>query len=173
MRKMILTFSLAIAHESAAKNIESLIERWAPYFEQHAWQTMIEDYAPIATSCGIVYELPNALGFADEGLAIVDMRNLAVAEPHYHPDNCYEIYFVLQGTALVVIADLEQQVKVGDIIIVPPNKAHYTIPDKEYVIGVINTPPYTPESYIPLIASREDVAFDAQRFKTLTHQSEI
>lgn len=173
MKKIAMMISLAMAHESAAKNLESLIERWGTYFEQHAWQTLVEGYEPIATGCGIVYELPNALGFADEGLAIVDMRTLAVAEPHYHPDNCYEIYFVLQGTALVVIADVEQQVKAGDIIVIPPNKAHYTIPDKEYVIGVINTPPYSPESYIPLTASRQDVAFDAHRFKTLTDQSEI
>jgi len=151
--------------------LQRLIDRWHIYFEQRAWQTLIEGYEPIATSCGIVYELPNALGFRDEGLAIVDMRTLPVAEPHYHPDNCYEIYFVLQGTALVVVAGVEQQVKIGDIVVIPPNKAHFTIPDKEYVIGVINTPPYTPESYIPLTASREDVAFDAHRFNMLTNYS--
>lgn len=171
MKKIAMIIALAMANESAAKNLESLIDRWAKYFEQHAWQSLIEGYEPKATSCGIVYELPNALGVPDEGLAIVDMRTLAVMKPHYHPDGCYEVYFVLQGTALVVIANVEQQVKAGDIIIVPPNKAHYMIPDKECVIGVINTPPYTPESYIPLTTSRQDVAFDAQRFKTLTdHQ---
>lgn len=43
-----------------------------------------------------------------------------------------------------------------------------TIPDSEYVIGVINRPPYTPESYILLTASCQNVAFDVHRFETLT-----
>src|SRR5437762_527845 len=93
------------------------IERWSNYFKENAdWQVLVVGYEPVATGCGIVYELPNAFGFPDEGLAIVDMRELSVAEPHYHPDGCYEIYFVLQGTALVVVAGIEQRVKPGDIV---------------------------------------------------------
>ncbi len=59
-------------------------------------------------------------------------------------------------------------------MIIPPNKAHFTIPDHEYVIGVINTPPYTPESYVPLNEqSNEHVGFNYNQFKMLTSFSTV
>ncbi len=148
--------------------LDELVSQWHAFFNAHKpWQDLIQGYAPISTPCGIVYELPNMLNRPDEGLAIVDMRQLSFAEPHYHPDECIEIYFVLQGSAAVIVAGRVQQVSVGDVVIIPPNKAHFTIPDQEYVIGVINTPPYTPESYKVLEHSDAQVQFDYDQFTML------
>lgn len=151
------------------QELNELVTQWQNFFNINpSWQDMVHGYAPITTGCGIVYELPNFLNRPNEGLAIVDMRQLSFAEPHYHPNDCIEIYFVLQGTALVVIAGRQQQVRAGDVVVIPSNQAHFTIPDDEYVIGVINTPPYTPESYVVLEESNADVAFDYDQFKTMS-----
>jgi mannose-6-phosphate isomerase-like protein (cupin superfamily) len=150
------------------QQLNELVVQWQAFFNAHEqWQDLIQGYAPIPTPCGIVYELPNMLNRPNEGLAIVDMRQLSFAEPHYHPHECVEIYFVLQGCAAVVVAGDVQHVTAGDVVIIPPNKAHFTIPDDEYVIGVINTPPYTPESYKVLESSDLQVQFDYDQFKML------
>lgn len=121
---------------------------------------------PINGNCGIVYELPNFLKRPNEGFAIVDMRELAFTEPHYHPD--LEIYFVLQGQALVIVGNEKYAVQQGDVVVIPPFKAHYVIPNDECVIACINTPPYTPESYIPLKESNTAVEFDSELFMQRT-----
>ena len=67
--------------------IDELVAKWQAFFNAHEqWQDLIQGYAPISSPCGIVYELPNMLNRPNEGLAIVDMRQLSFAEPHYHPD---------------------------------------------------------------------------------------
>ena len=142
---------------------QELIAAWQDFFNKSHWQDLIKGYPPIHGNCGIVYELPNFLNRSNEGLAIVDMCQLDFAEPHYHPD--LEVYFVLQGEAQVVVGNEKYSVKEGDVVVIPPFKAHYTIPNDECVIACINTPPYTPESYIPLKESNASVEFESSLFE--------
>lgn len=145
-----------------------LIAVWSIYFAQCDLQEIMRTHTPITTGCGIVYELPNVLNRADESCAIVDMRNIAWTEPHYHVET--EIYFVLQGNGRIVIDRHEQAIASGDVIVVPSNKAHFVIPGNDLIIGVINTPPFNAEHYIPLTESNSAVGFDRDQFDTLTQQ---
>lgn len=151
-------------------DIKEIVSAWRCFLaSKNNWQELISGCPAIPSKCGLVYELPNFLNQADEGFAIVDMRELSFAEPHYHPDNDIEVYFVLQGTALVVVGKHELRVATGDVIVIPPNKAHFTIPDNNFVIAVVNTPPYTPEHHIVLTESNSLVDFNQDQFERLTH----
>lgn len=77
--------------------IQASILAWRGYLTQHNWQQLIEGVMPKLTGCGPVYELPNYLEREGESFAIADMREVKVAEPHYHPSPCVEIYLALQG----------------------------------------------------------------------------
>jgi probable phosphoglycerate mutase len=155
--------NIANSDNNAAMTLNELIDAWQNFFNKSNWQELIKEYSPIQGNCGVVYELPNFLNRSNEGLAVVDMSQLDFAEPHYHPD--LEVYFVLQGEALVVVGNEKYSVKKGDVVVIPPFKAHYTIPNDEFVIACINTPPYTPESYIPLKKSDTAVEFDCKQFE--------
>ncbi|HUD11942.1 MAG TPA: AraC family ligand binding domain-containing protein [Candidatus Saccharimonadia bacterium] len=148
---------------------EALISAWRNYLATHfSWQAQIKGHGPIPTGCGLLYELPNPLARPGEDFAIADMRHIPFAEPHYHPKPNYEIYFVLQGTALVVNGTNERQVKPGDVVLIEPDHAHFTIPDENFVIAVVNTPPFKPEIYITVTESDPSVKFDQNQFARLT-----
>ncbi len=141
--------------------IQELVLAWQNFLASNNWLELIRNCPLIYGKCGTVYDLPNFLNRPNECFAIVDMRSIEFAEPHYHPDDNFEIYFVLQGMARVVVGHVEQQVKAGDVIVIPPNKAHFTIPDENYVIACVNTPPYKPEHYIAVNeANAAAVEFD-------------
>ncbi len=149
--------------------IQELIAAWQQFFNsKNSWQEFIQDCRPITSPNGMIYELPNFLNRDNESFAVVDMRKIAFAEPHYHPD--LEIYFVLQGTADVFVGGNKQAASAGDVVIIPPYKAHFTIPDKNFIIGCVNTPPYRPESYLVLTESNLSVGFDRHQFTLLTQQ---
>ena len=128
------------------------------------WQDLIMGVIPIKGGCGDIYELTNQR--PNESFAIADMRNLPFAEPHYHVET--EIYFVLQGKGLVVVCSEDVQVQTDSVIVIPPNIAHFTVPDEDIVLAVVNTQPFIAEHYIVVKDSREDVKFDKQQFDKLT-----
>lgn len=163
----ISTQGLSMSQHSTTVDIDKLIYEWQSFLSNHEWQELIQGFEPLYAPCGIIYELPNYLDRENENLAIVDMRNIKVAEPHYHPDEDVEIYFVLQGTARVIVGRNEYFVKAGDVVVIPPNKAHFTFPDAEYVIACVNTPPYKPEHHISLYETNETVEFDRELFERM------
>lgn len=148
-------------------HLNEVVSAWQHFLATTDWRSLLDGVTPIVTGCGMVYDLPNFLQRPNEGFAIVDMRQLWYAEPHYHPADNIEIYFVLQGTACVVVGTQEHHVKTGDVVIVPPLMAHFTIPDKQYVIAAINTPPFDPVNYIKVDESNEAVMFDKAQFLRL------
>lgn len=145
---------------------DNCIQAWHYFLQKHNWHDLIKDREPHISGCGKVYELPNYLHRKHESFAIVDMRSLTYAEPHYHPIGT-EIYLVLQGTGLVVIGNQQQSVQKGDTVVIPPCKAHFTIPDANFVIAVFNLPAFDQRNYIKLVASNSTVEFDALVFKKL------
>lgn len=166
---MIIPYNNDHGSEQIKQNayVHELVSAWQQFLDRNNWHDLIDGYPPIVNGCGKVYDLPNFLNRSNECFAIVDMRDIGWAEPHYHPDNDIEIYFILQGTGLVVIGKQERRVHAGDVIVIPPYLAHFTIPDKEYVIAVVNTPSYKPENYIVLKESNQAVAFDRAQFQRL------
>ena len=149
--------------------MQDRIEAWQTFLSkpEHNWQKLVVDKPSRNSNCGVVYELENFLADPNEGFAIVDMSDLAFAEPHYHMHDEMEIYIVLQGSACVVVGNQERNVSVGDVIVTPANTAHYVIPDDQFVIAVINTPPFDPKKYVKLTKSDESVAFDYAQFERL------
>jgi mannose-6-phosphate isomerase-like protein (cupin superfamily) len=150
-----------------SKNIALTIHAWQEFLTTTNWQDLILNIVPKETGCGLIYELADhPCQVAHESFAIADMRNIRYSEPHYHPHEI-EIYFVLQGNALIVIADEEIYATKGDVIVTEPNKAHYVIPDKDFVIAVINMPDFNPANYIPLVDTNKMVGFDLKVFTKL------
>lgn len=155
-------------------NVDELVAAWQAYFKTvDEWQELIEGVEPKATGCGPVYELENRLGRTNESLAIADMRSIKYATPHYHANGEAEVYFVLNGSGLVVVGNEEKQAEKSDVVVIPPDTAHYTIPDKVHglVLAVVNTPPFNPENAVDIVEDSPEVAFDLSKFKQLTNEN--
>lgn len=153
-------------------DIEQVIQVWGDYVGTiQDWQALTEDIAPKQSGCGPIYEMPNPIpGRPEEDFCIADMRNLAVTDPHYHPEGVTEIYFVIQGLGKIMVGHKEEDVAAGSVVVMPPRTAHYTVPAGDLVIAVVNTPPFTPESYISIGETDESVQFDKNQFEQLTNQ---
>lgn len=150
-------------------------EVWKQFLSkpENHWQKLVGSHTPICSPCGTVYPLGNPFQKPDESFAIVDMRNITFAKPHYHPETDVEVYIVLQGSACVVVGYEEFQVKQGDALVIPPNTTHFTIPDNEFVLAVINTPPYKPEHNILVFKHDPSTSFDYEQFQRLTGNAKL
>ncbi len=152
--------------------VNELVHTWQSYLDTiDDWTFLTSDCVPKDTHCGLIYELQNPIHRQNESFAIADMRNLSYAEPHF--DREIEVYFVLQGRGLVVVGDKQNDVEKGSVIVIPPNTAHFTIPEENLVLAVVNTPPFKPENYVPLSESDKSVKFDKDFFCTLLEQRSI
>jgi mannose-6-phosphate isomerase-like protein (cupin superfamily) len=146
--------------------LQKIVTKWQNYINSiDDWQSIIKNIQHRKCACGLVYEISHPLLAENESFAIVDMRNLAFCEPHYHPET--EIYFIVQGTGLVVVGGQEHHVQKGSVIEIPSNIAHFTIPEKDLVMAVVNTPPFNPDHYYPLSESNAAAKFDKQQFDRL------
>lgn len=157
--------------QSAAKDPNEVASAWKEYLNTVTdWRKLVKDVAPKATGCGSVYELPNPIDRPGEGFAIADMREIAYAEPHYHTNDETEIYIVLSGSGTVVVGSKESHVQSGSVCIIYPETAHFTVPEKDLVLAVINTPPFRVENVVTLNEneSKPEVGFSAEQFTTLS-----
>ena len=148
--------------------ITPIVLAWQLFFTSNSWQDLIKNISPRVSGCGLIYELGNPLNRDNEDCAIADMSAIHFTEPHYHPET--EIYFILQGTGLIVVGTEEYCIAPSDTIVIPPNTAHFIIPIKDLVIGVICTPPFNPKTYVALSSSNNSVNFCYEQFKQLTSQ---
>lgn len=158
-----------IYHTNSTPEIKELIVAWQQYIATMGdWQKVVEGVAPKQTYCGPVYEPTSPLGRPNESFAIADMRNVTVAEPHYHAGGETEIYFVISGSGLTVDGGKELEIKAGDVIVTPPGTAHFTIPKDNLVLIVINTPPFNPANNIHVDATKPEVEYDHRQYLRLT-----
>ena len=150
-------------------NIEAAVAAWQPYIETIGdWQELVGGLEPKPTGCGPVYEPDNPLpDRGEESFAIADMRDVFIAEPHYHPNGETEIYFVLTGVGKVVVGGKENPVKPGSVVVTPPDTAHFTIPEKDLVIAVVNVPSFNPDNYVPVTDTDKEVGFDNEQLARL------
>lgn len=151
--------------------IDQLVTAWRDFCRTTPdWQELIAGVEPVHSGCGQIYELDSPLGRPNESFAIADMRAIPYAEPHYHPKGSWECYVVFQGTAAVFVGDRQYAVGRNDAVVIPPDTAHFTLPDNDFVIAAINTPPFRPDHYIALQASDPAVGYDHELFEHLTAQ---
>jgi mannose-6-phosphate isomerase-like protein (cupin superfamily) len=154
-------------YDQALPELQATITAWQNFLNQNDWQKLIDGVNPKQSDC-LVYELSNFLDRPNEDFAIADMRQIQFSEPHYHPDKDIEIYFVIQGSALTVIGNKELNVATGDVIVIPPYNVHYAIPDKNFVIAVVNIPPFNPKNYIVATNNDPSINFNQEQFNRLT-----
>lgn len=158
-----------IYNPQTTPEIEALIEAWQQYRATMGdWQNVVAGVTPKQTYCGPVYEPRSPLDRPNESFAIADMRDIRVAEPHYHTGGETETYFVISGSGLTVVGGKELKIQAGDIIVTPPETAHFTIPHENLVLLVINTPPFNPANNIHVDATKSEVAYDHEQYKRLT-----
>ncbi len=152
--------------------IALIAQVWLPYLETVNWQELVKDVTPKITGCGLIYELDNPFDQTKNNFAIADMRDISLASPHYHTNGETEIYIVLQGTGTTVVGYTEHELSKGMIVITPPNVAHFTVPNKDLVLAVLNIPDFKPENCVFLSESDPAVSFDKdqlERLKNITN----
>lgn len=154
--------------EAQSHLFQESVTTWSEFLKNNSWQDMIVGRKPESCGCGLVYDLPNYLNRPGESFALADMRGITYSEPHYHSAGVTEIYFFLQGEALVVVGGKEMHATVGTVIVTPPLTAHYVIPDKECVLAVVNVPAFRIEDYHVVTETNHTVGFDKKQFERLT-----
>ncbi len=153
----------------AEANIHEVVDAWQIYVGSiEDWQTVVDGLTAKDTQCGPVYDvIPNPSGVGDrpnEGFAIADMRGVKVAEPHYHTNGETEIYIVINGLGKTIVRDQAFELEPGNVAVLPPETAHYTLPQENLVLGVVNTPPFDPVNVVNLTESNSAVGFDKAKF---------
>lgn len=112
---------------------------------------------------------PNYLQDEDTSFRIADLRDMDASEPHYHIDET-EIYYVMEGEAYISIAEEISHIRKDQVIVTPPETAHFLFGIRGLVLGVINTPEFSSARQISLVG--EDTAtnptFDRQFYYDLT-----
>jgi mannose-6-phosphate isomerase-like protein (cupin superfamily) len=148
--------------------MEEVIEAWKRYVDNlEDWQTVVKGSAPIKTTCGPVYELPSPLSERTETFAISDMRDVKVAYPHFHTNGETEIYFVIQGSGLTVVGGKEIPIKKGSVVVTPPDTTHYTIPERDLVMVVINSPSFNAANIVEPSETDPAVKFNKDQYDRL------
>jgi mannose-6-phosphate isomerase-like protein (cupin superfamily) len=128
-----------IYNPKSTSTIEELISAWQQHIAGMGdWQDVTKGVAPKQTDCGPIYEPKSPLDRPNESFAVSDMREVKVAKPHYHTGET-EAYFVLSGSGITVVGGEELPLRVGDVIVTPPETAHFTIPKEDLVMVVINS----------------------------------
>ena len=153
----------------ADQNVDEIVTAWKNYWATADWKELIKGIEPQQNGCGILYEIDNPIDRPGESVAIADMRKLAVAEPHYHPAPCVEIYFALEGSGNVVVGGTKHRLDAGQLLVIPSDTAHFTIP-YGLVLAVVNAPPFKLENYRPLTESNPAVGFDKAQFEALSDE---
>lgn len=149
--------------------VQESLEAWTRYVQSVGdWQKLIAGVEPVASGCGPIYELKSPLGRPGEEFAIADMRAIDFAEPHYHPRGNWEIYIVFEGKATVILGGKKYLISKDMSLIIPPETAHFTLPDQDCVIAAINIPPFKPENYVKLTESDLNVGYDHGQFLAFT-----
>ena len=69
-----------------------------------------------------------SMGFDDGVLRIVGVRDVKITDrstvkPHLHVD-VEEIYYILEGSGMMMVGDKDRKVARGDLIYVPPRQIH-------------------------------------------------
>jgi mannose-6-phosphate isomerase-like protein (cupin superfamily) len=155
-------------HFMTSPEMNEVISVWKDYVASIGdWAKLVEGIEAKNTPCGPVYDIiPNPIeGRPNEGFAIADMRDIKVAEPHYHISET-EIYVVISGLGKTIVGDREQDLTPGIVVVTPPETAHFTLPSENLVLAVINTPPFSPANVVDLAATNEAVRFNQEQYES-------
>ncbi|OGL31046.1 hypothetical protein A3D14_02175 [Candidatus Saccharibacteria bacterium RIFCSPHIGHO2_02_FULL_47_12] len=148
--------------------MDELIKAWQNYVDNlDDWQAVVKGVVPKQTQCGPVYEPPSPLPERTETFAVSDMRDVQVAYPHYHKNGETEIYFIIQGSGLTVVGGEEIPIQKGSTVVTPPDTTHFTIPEEDLVMVVINTPSFNAANIVEPHGTDPKVKFDKAQYERL------
>lgn len=148
--------------------MDEIVQAWKKYVDDlDDWESVVKGVEPKQTACGPVYEPPSPLPERTETFAVSDMRQVKVATPHYHKNGETEIYFIIQGSGLTVVGGEEIQIKKGSVVVTPPNTAHFTIPEEDLVMVVINMPSFNAANIVEPDETDPAVKFDKVQYERL------
>lgn len=151
-------------------NIEEVVKVWKDYVATMPdWQEVVKGVTPKQTQCGPVYEPPSPLSDRTETFAVSDMRDVKLATPHYHKNGETEMYFVVRGSGLTVVGGEQIELEPGVVVVTPPEIAHFTIPEKDLVMVVINSPSFKAENIVEVEESNPEVGFSTKQLERLEH----
>lgn len=146
--------------------MNEVVRAWSEYLATvDNWETLVEGIEPKVGGCGLVYEVPNPIERPDESFAIADMRQLEISEPHKHINGEAEIYFVVQGVGKIAVGNEIHDLAPGTSIVTPPDTVHITLPGKDLVLAVVNTPPFDIANYVVVNADDEAVSSTIKQLK--------
>jgi mannose-6-phosphate isomerase-like protein (cupin superfamily) len=141
------------------KTIQEVVDVWTRYLTTvDNWESLVEGIEPKTGGCGLVYEVPNPIDRPNESFAIADMRQLELSDPHKHINGESEIYFVLQGEGKMTVGSELYELTSGTSIVTPPDTLHVTLPSKDLVLAVVNTPPFNLDNCVMVSADDEAAA---------------
>ncbi len=92
-----------------------------------------------ADVCGAIKVLSTGADNQMGSLAIATIT--APTVPHYHKV-INEFYFVLRGHGKLIVGGRMFPLASGALAIIPPNLAHYTIPEKRMEVAAFASPPW-------------------------------
>ncbi len=151
--------------------MDELVGVWKQFADNlKDWRTLIKGVKSKQTACGPVYEPLSPIQDRSETFAISDMRKVKVAYPHYHKNDETEIYFVIQGSGLTVVGGEEITIKKGSVVVTPPNTTHFTLPEKDLVMVVINTPNFNAANIVEPLNTDPKVKFDKKQYERLVNK---
>ncbi len=137
-------------------NIQEVVNLWAGYLSTiDDWKSLTEGITPKVSGCGLIYEVPNLIDRPNESFAFSDMRRLKLSEPHKHANGETEIYFVVQGVGKTIVGDKIHDLKPDVCVVTPPDTLHVTLPGKDLVLAVVNTPPFNADNYVASVDDDE------------------
>lgn len=138
-------------------DMQEVVSAWDEYLATvDNWETLVEGIEPKVGGCGLVYELPNPIDRPEESFAIADMRQLELSDPHKHINGETEIYFVVQGVGKIAVGGKLHNLEPGTSIVTPPDTVHITLPGKDLVLAVVNTPPFDADNYVSVSPERDE-----------------
>jgi len=95
----------------------------------------IEDMIVKNDICGKIKAITAASDLEQGSLSHVEMNGPTI--PHYH-EKMAEFYFVLEGTGKIIVGYETHEIRSGTAILIPPGRAHYTIPHTRMKILVFS-----------------------------------
>jgi mannose-6-phosphate isomerase-like protein (cupin superfamily) len=159
------------ANQKEVVQLKELAVAWQHFYKDNKYRNLMAQSTPIVEGCGIIHELKNASIFRtrrNETACIVDMSQVVGATaPHFHRKET-EVYLILQGSGKVVIGKKEYTVKPGDVVHIPKDVGHYTVPTDNLVLGVVNVPFFDPADFFDLVqtdeATRNEVEYNHAQY---------
>lgn len=140
-------------------DMNEVVQAWSSFIlDIDDWESLVSDADPRAGGCGLVYELPNPIERPNESFTIADMRQLDLSDPHKHINGETEIYFVLQGVGRIALGNNIHELMLRGGIVIPPDTVHITLPKRNLVLAVVNTPPFNLDNYVSVSTEDPDVS---------------